>query len=172
MSRNCFPLRNWLQLTVWSKGWVIGVPQQPLSPLVVAPPGCHPIREACLRTRGARRLPVWGMPHRGSRIHQVWGRHCKTNTNINHETFPAFCFSASGPCFAHNVWIPNDTDGLWSAEPKVFLSSFCFWFLFRKNNINVFFCLLKKGQKKQFRDTKATNPTTLQREGLIELEPN
>lgn len=54
---------------------------------------------------------------------------------------------------------------------KAFLSSFWFWFLFKKN-INVFFCLLKKGQKKQCINTKTTNPMTLQREGLIELEPN
>lgn len=51
---------------------------------MVAPFGCHPIREAPLRTRGTRRLPESGMPHRSSLIHQVWRSHCNTHTHTQH----------------------------------------------------------------------------------------
>lgn len=55
---------------------------------------------------------------------------------------------------------------------KAFLSSFCFLIPVQEEQHQcIFFCLLKKRQKKmQFINTKATNPMTLQR--LIELEPN
>lgn len=55
-----------------------------LSPLMVAPLGCRPIREAPLRTRGTRGLPEYGVPHCSSLIHQVWRSHCSAHTKNTH----------------------------------------------------------------------------------------
>lgn len=53
---------------------------------MVAPLGCHPIREAPLRTRGTRGLPESGMPHSSSLIHQIWLSHCNMHKQRNKHT--------------------------------------------------------------------------------------